>query len=199
MVVRPDRITVWSSQLTANDFPPVCAMSGQPAETWRKFKFATPPTWAYALLVLVCIGGLGIILYAIVITLVSQKASGFLPLTRRSSRTVALAIWVPGGLLIAWVVLWLLAAVIGLPSSDSTALTVATIMFWVGLLLLIAGLVGRLLVMRMICPRGKVMEPQPGQMDKLVELQNVSPAFVAAVHQVQTARIAQAPLQPYAQ
>jgi hypothetical protein len=191
IVAPPDRVQVWASQLAANDFPPVCAMSGQPAETWRKFKFATPPTWAYALLVLVCLGGLGIILYAVVITLVSQKAAGFLPLTRTSSRTVALAIWVPAGLLIAWVVLWVLAAAIGLPSSDSTALTIAAIMFWVGLLLLSAGLVGRLLVMRMICPRGKVTEPQPGQLDKLVELQNVSPIFVAAVHQLQAARIAQ--------
>jgi len=191
IVAPPDRVQVWASQLGANDFPPVCAMSGQPAETWRKFRFATPPTWAYALLVLVCIGGLGIILYAVVITLVSQKAAGFLPLTRSSSRTVALAIWVPAGLLIGWVVLWVLAAAIGLPSSDSTALTIAAIMFWVGLLLLIAGLVGRLLVMRLVCPRGKVMEPQPGQLDKLVELQNVNPAFVAAVHQLHAARLAQ--------
>jgi hypothetical protein len=88
-------------------------------------------------------------------------------------------------------VLWVLAAAIGLPSSDSTALTIAAIMFWVGLLLLIAGLVGRLLVMRLICPRAKVMEPQPGQLDKLIELQNVNPAFVAAVYQMQTARTAQ--------
>ena len=68
MVTQPDRVQIWASQLAANDFPPVCAMSGQPAETWRKFKFATPPTWAYALLVLVCLGGIGIILYAVVIT-----------------------------------------------------------------------------------------------------------------------------------
>ncbi len=191
MVAPPDRVPVWASQLAANDFPPVCAMSGQPAETWRKFRFATPPTRAYALLVLICLGGIGIVLYAVVITVVAQKASGFLPLTRSSNRIVALAIWVPAGLLIGWVLLWILAAAIGLPSSDSTALTIAAIMFWVGLLLLIAGLVGRLLVMRMICPRGKVMEPQPGQLDKLVELQNVNPAFVAAVHQLQASRMAQ--------
>jgi MFS family permease len=191
VVTQPDRVQIWASQLAANDFPPVCAMSGQPAETWRKFKFATPPTWAYALLVLVCLGGIGIILYAVVITVVAQKASGFLPLTRHSSRTVALAIWVPAGLLIGWIVLWLLAAAVGFPSSDSTVLTIAAVMFWVGLLLLIAGLVGRLLVMRMIVPRAKVMEPQPGQLDKVVELQNVSPVFVGAVHQVHAARMAQ--------
>jgi hypothetical protein len=35
------------------------------------------------------------------------------------------------------------------------------------------------------------MEIQPGQNDRLVELRNVNPAFVAAVHQVQVARMAQ--------
>ena len=50
---RPDRVQIWASQLAANDFPPVCAMTGRPAETWRKFRFATPPDWAYALLALV--------------------------------------------------------------------------------------------------------------------------------------------------
>ena len=56
MINRPDRIQIWASQLAANDFPPVCAMTGRPAETWRKFRFATPPDWAYALLALVVLG-----------------------------------------------------------------------------------------------------------------------------------------------
>jgi hypothetical protein len=181
-------VQIWSAQLAANDFPPVCAMTGRPAETWRKFRFATPPDWAYALLLLVCLGGLGLIAYGIVIAAIARRASGFLPLTRSSSRTVALAFWVPLGLIIAWVVLWIAAAAIGLPTSDPTLSTIAAIMFWVGLFTLVAGLVGRLLIMPLICPRGKVMEQLPYQYDKLVELRNVNVAFVAAVHQVQAAR-----------
>ncbi|TMG25324.1 MAG: hypothetical protein E6H95_12090 [Chloroflexi bacterium] len=66
MISPPDRVTIWQSQLTANDFPPVCAMSGQPAETWHKFRFATAPPWAF-------------LLGAIVVAALSRRASGYLP------------------------------------------------------------------------------------------------------------------------
>ncbi|TMC91495.1 MAG: hypothetical protein E6J12_05000, partial [Chloroflexi bacterium] len=90
---RADRVQIWASQLAANDFPPVCAMTGRPAETWRKFRFATPPDWAYALLALVVLGGIGIIAYAIVIASISRRASGYLPLTKRSRFLLNLYIW----------------------------------------------------------------------------------------------------------
>ena len=102
MITRNDRIQIWGSQLAANDFPPVCAMTGRPAEAWKRFKFSTPPQWAYALLVLICLGGIGLIVYGVVVTAVSQRASGFLPLTRASRRTVDLVIVVPIGLIAAW-------------------------------------------------------------------------------------------------
>jgi hypothetical protein len=59
LIAHPDRVQIWASQLGANDFPPVCAMTGRPAELWRKFNFSTPPRWAYALLVLIVVGGSG--------------------------------------------------------------------------------------------------------------------------------------------
>ena len=31
-------------------------MTGQPAQAWRKFRFATVPRWAYVFLVLICTG-----------------------------------------------------------------------------------------------------------------------------------------------
>jgi len=192
MVPRPDRITIWASQLAANDFPPVCAITGQPAELWRKFKFSTPPSWAYALLILVCLGGLGFILFAVVINLVAQKASGFLPLTRAGRRTVILSVWIPAGLLIAWAVLWGGAAVIGLSTNDTTAGTVAGILLFVGVLAMLAGFLGRLVIAPLITLRARVLEPMPGQLDKLVELRNVHPAFVAAVQQMHAARMAPA-------
>ena len=191
MITRDDRIQIWGSQLAANDFPPVCAMSGHPAEAWRRFKFATPPQWAYALLVLICLGGIGLIAYAVVISAVSQRASGFLPLTRSSRRTVELAIWVPVGLIIAWAALWGVAAVIAFATTDNSLVTLAGICFWIGLLLMIAGLVGRLVITRLVIPQAKVMEAQPGYFDKLVELRNVHPNFVRALREQQVARLAQ--------
>ena len=100
-----DRVQVWASQLAANDFPPVCAVTGAPVETWRKFRFSTPPPWAYAFLGLIALG-----------PLVSIRAK---------------------------------------------------------------------------------VTMQPGYYDKLVELRNVHPAFVAAVNQMHQARMAQqAAMQP---
>jgi len=196
LITRDDRIQIWGSQLAANDFPPVCAMSGRPAEIWKRFKFATPPQWAYALLVLICLGGIGLIIYAVVVSAVSQRASGFLPLTRSSRRTADLATWVPVSLLIAWAALWGVAAVIALSTTDDSLGTLAGVCFWIGLLLMIAGLVGRLVITRLVIPQAKVMEPQPGYLDKLVELRNVHPNFVQALHQQQVTRLAQTTTSP---
>jgi hypothetical protein len=175
-------------------------MTGRPAETWKRFKFATPPDWAYALLILVCLGGLGFIAYAVVLAVVSQRASGYLPLTRSSSTTVTLALWVPLALLLASPIAFLIALIIALGSNDSTASTIAAVFLWLGLLLLGFGLLGRLVVTPLVSPRGKVMAIAPGQTDRIVELRNVHPAFVAAVQQHQQLRAAQyapAPQAPF--
>ncbi len=185
------KVQVWASQLWANDFPPVCAMTGRSAETWKKFKFATPPDWTYALLILVCLGGLGFIAFTIVVAVVSQRASGFLPLTRSSGRTVTLAFWIPLTLLIAWPVFWALAATLAFSSNDPTASAIAGVSFWLGVLFLVAGLIGRLVVTPLISPRAKVRELAPGQIDRIVELRNVHPLFVAAVLQRQQASASQ--------
>ena len=110
---------VWSSQLAANDFPPVCAMTGQPAETWRKFRFSTAPAWAPALFLLLCTG-VGLLIVFVAMYGISRRASGHLPLTRASSRRVALANWIPVGLIAAGVVLVILAFVVAAMSSTST-------------------------------------------------------------------------------
>lgn len=166
-------------------------MTGKPAETWRKFSFATPPAWAYALLVLICLGGIGIIVYAIVISTISQRASGHLPLTRSSKRTVNLVIWIPVALIVAWAVTWAIAAGIAVSTSDEGLTTVAGILFWLGLLAMIGGLVGRLVITKLVAPSARVMEPQPGYTDRIVELRKVHPNFVQAVHQQHASRLAQ--------
>ncbi len=163
-------------------------MTGRPAETWKKFKFASAPDWTYALLVLTCLGGLGFIAFTIVVAAVSQRASGFLPLTRSSNRTVTLAFWIPLALLIAWPICWAVALI---TSGDSNASATTFGLFWLGIFFLVAGMIGRLVVTRFVSPRAKVWELAPGQMDRIVELRNVHPLFVAAVLQRQQAQASQ--------
>lgn len=115
----PDRVQIWSSQLAANDFPPVCAMTGRPAETWRRFRFATVPGWVYALLVLACVGLVGVVAFAIVRESTARRASGYLPLTRASKRNMALATWLPAGTVLFAIALLISAAVVGISGTGS--------------------------------------------------------------------------------
>lgn len=138
------------------------------------------------------------IAFAVVMALVAQRASGFLPLTKASSTMVTLATWIPGSLVLGGFVVWLIALLIALSTNDPSASTVSGWSFFLGLLAIIGGLVGRLVVKPLLCPRAKVMEAAPGQNDRIVELRNVNPLFVAAVLQRQQARAIQyaAPQQP---
>jgi hypothetical protein len=115
----PDKVAIWSSQLAANDFPPVCAMTGAPAETWRKFRFSTAPAWAALFLLLLCTG-LGLLIVFLAIYLVSRRATGYLPLTRAASRRVGLASWIPAGLVVGGFVLVLAAATTAGAGSSTT-------------------------------------------------------------------------------
>jgi hypothetical protein len=87
-------------------------MTGRPAETWRKFKFATVPGWVYALLALACVGLIGALAFVIVQASVARRASGYLPLTRASSRKLALARWLPAASVFAGMVLLIAAGIV---------------------------------------------------------------------------------------
>ena len=168
-------------------------MTGRPAQAWRKFTFSTPPAWTYALLVLICLGVIGVVIAGVIIFAVSERATGHLPLTRSSKRLVDSAFWVPIALILASAVAWLIAFVFGASDNQSP---VFPIFFLLGIALLLAGLLGRLVGTPLIGPRGKVFSIQPGQFDRLVQITNVSLAFVTAVRQHQHARYAQAYAQP---
>ena len=193
MVNPEDRVQVWASQLAASDFPPVCAMTGAPAETWRKFRFSTPPPWAYSLYVLVLLGILGLIIAAAVMSAVALKATGHLPLTRGSRRLVTLTLWVPLGLIFGGFVMFtgvVIAAIANVDSGDANAGGVGAAVLLLGVLFLVVGLIGRLVVTPLVGPRARVTM-QPGYYDKLVEIRNLHPTFVAAVNQIHQARAAQ--------
>jgi hypothetical protein len=101
-------------------------MTGGPAETWRKFTFSTLPAWAVALLPLICLGLLPLFigLYA-----VSRRATGHLPLTRASNRRVALASWIPAGLILGAFLLGLAALVVSAATSSSSTRASSSLVF----------------------------------------------------------------------
>ena len=190
MIARQDRVQIWASQLSANDFPPVCAMTGRPAEVWRKFNFRTPPGWVYSLLLLILLGLIGLIIFGIVEYAVSEKASGHLPLSRAAQNRLRLVIWTIVGLLPLSIILLIAGAALG-SGTDSSTSGLGTSLILLGVLGFVAFIAGAL-TRSLWGPRARVYPPaQPGYADKLVELRNVHPAFVAAVQQQHSARAAQ--------
>jgi hypothetical protein len=150
-------------------------MTGAPSETWRKFRF--PRRQPLLASVLDPLGGL---MWGVI----RARAAGYLPLTRRSSRMVALATWIPRGLIAGTIALWTTAAMYGV-SSVSTAWFVFLV---VGSLALISGLLG-LLVKPVMCPRGRLMSGPRGDPD-FVEIRNVHHAFVDAAKAMYAERMA---------
>ena len=179
MISPTDRVTVWQSQLAANDFPPVCAMCGQPAETWRKFKFSTAPPWA-------------LFLGAIVVMAMSRRASGYLPMTRACVQRIRRVRWLFGGVLLSALGFWFAAIVVGsFLGSDSTWSGIALALFLLGTFAALSGFVGLVVARRVYGPTGKVGEQRYGQYEPVIELQRVHPNFVMAVQQQQQARAAE--------
>ncbi len=166
---------VWQSQLAANDFPPVCAMTGAPAETWRKFSFATAPPWAF------WVGGL------LVAALMSRRASGYLPLTRASAQKLRLFRWSFVGLIPLAVVFWIAGALTS-SRNDPFWSAIGFLLFMMAAGSVALGVIWIVILRRLFGPTGKVLEPQPGHYESLIELRNVHPKFVIAVQQLQYAR-----------
>ena len=181
-----DRVTIWAGQLAANSFPPVCAMTGAPAETWQRFRFVTAPAWAYAFLILV-VTGIGLLPIFILMTVVSRRASCYLPLTRASQRRVRLGTWLCVDLFILAILLWIGAGVAAsIWPDNSTASIFIGLAVFTGILSILAAAAGWLLVRPRFGPGGRVLDRPPGSQDYLVELRRVHPAFVAAITQQHT-------------
>jgi len=154
-------------------------MTGAPSETWHKFRFARGEPLLAS--VFDPFGGL---LWGVM----RDKAYGRLPLTRRSRRKVALATWIPWGLIAGTFVLWIAAAIFGVSASSDNQLvsTAWYVLFAFGVLALICGLIG-FVVRALICPRGRLMNGRRGEPD-FFEIRNVHHAFVDAANQMYAER-----------
>ncbi len=176
MISAPNRVLIWQSQLAANEFPPVCAMTGQPAETWRKFTFRKTPPWAF------WVGGV------FLARALSERSSGYLPLTRSSVKKLRTVTWTFGGLIPLAFFLWAIGIVLSSVSSSQINSAIFWLLFLLGFGALFAGVIGLLIGRSAVNPVGKVLDRQPGYYESLIELRNVHPAFVAAVIKAQQAR-----------
>jgi len=177
----PDRVRVWSSQLVTNDFPPVCAMTGRPAQMWRPFRAGPPADWVVK--GLMGIGGS---------RLIRHRISGHLPLTKSSNDMLALietsyALF-PLALL-AWVGgFWLVRNYSA--DADLSALGGTLILIAVGC---VFGFVCGVVVRSLVGPTAKVVDLIPGALHQVVELRRVHPSFVAAVSAQHARWVAQSP------
>ena len=177
MIHSPARLFVWQSEVAASDFPPVCAMTGQAAETWRKFTFRKTPPWAF------WVGGI------ILAAALAERTSGFLPLTRASAKKLTTVTWTFGSMIPLAVFFWLIGIVLAFVPTGGSFVGLFLLL---GLGALFAGVIGLFIGRTAIMPMGKILDPQPGYYQSVIELRNVHPAFVAAVQQHQHARYAQA-------
>lgn len=117
--------------------------------------------------------------------LTARRAAGYLPLTKDSAKKLRVLTWGTAGLVPLAVLLWVVAAFV-----QSGTAAFALVVF--GFAAILVGVIGLAVVRRTYAPTGKVLEQQPGHYQSLVELNNVHPAFVAAVQELQHMRAQQA-------
>lgn len=174
-------IRVRATQFARGDFPFVCAMTGQRAETYRTFTFSSLRWWPLALLPL---GGL---LGHAALGLVERRATGRLPLTRAADAKVRRAGWQGLALMVAGLASFAAIFAIGLgagPRAYSAAESlVAGVLLLGGLLALTGGAIYLLAARYLVGPRGAVGSRRWGDEEAIVEIWNVHPEFVVAVRQ----------------
>ena len=147
-------------------------MTGAPAETWRRFTFSKTPPWAF------WAGGI------ILATVLAERTTGYLPLTRASAMKLRTVTWTFGGLIPLAVFFWVVGIVL---TAVANAGGFIGFFLLLGIGALFAGVVGLFIGRPAIMPSGKVLDPLPGHYESLIELRNVHPAFVDAVQQRQQA------------
>ena len=180
--VYPATALVWSADLKLGALPPICVRTGRPADATVKFRFVTLPGWAYALLLLL-LTGIGFLVVAVVMRLVSRTASGRLPYDAGSARRIKTWRWVTAGTIVAFLPL-LILALISLSWDPTLAAAV-----WILMLADFLGAIGLwYIVLPRLGPRGTVL-PSRHPQGNWVELRGVHPAFALAVAEMYRSRV----------
>lgn len=157
-------VTMWARDFQNSNVPPVCAITGKPAECWQKFGFRSAPRGTEIPEAgLELVAGPVAMLFA---ELVLLRAKGYLPLTRGMRRVVRVVRFIPAPVL-----------VVGLVFTFSWDMfhsgTVSAIGFAVFVLAMPAGLLAK----RRIEPQGSLVRIN-GIL--ILKLTNVHPNFVVA-------------------
>lgn len=184
------RLRVWASQLAKDDFPRVCVYSGEPADAWWWFRPFTTFKWAVPFLFLLLLLVVGFVVTGPLGYLLARRAGGHLPMKAVYARRLWLLPRVSAAILAAGVAIFVAAlhapldnVVLGL--AGIVALTLSPIVILIGLLGVQLGLQ---VAWNPLAPRGKVFARKPGDPDRIVEISNVHPAFVAAAQAMYSGR-----------
>jgi hypothetical protein len=185
----PGRIVVSAAQFAAGDFPLVCAMTGQPAQTRRRFRFFRAPVWSAVFLFLMCVG-IGFLVSGLLIFLVARRVTGYLPLTSTSNQRISLVLQLSVVVVTVGAILLIVAALLA-ATADPLAHLAGVLLLPFGLMAFVVGFTGLQVGLQMLKPlygpTAVVLPRQPGHTETWIELRNVHPAFVAAVQQVNSA------------
>lgn len=183
MISRQDRVQIWAAQLAAKDFPPICAMTGRPAEVSRKFNFYSSHELVVLVLSLAALVGLRNLFKV-------RRATGYLPLTN-SARQLVMLVQSTIALFPLSIMLLVGGVLIGNAyAADPDLSAISRTFIALGLIVLVAFFVTVVLRSR-VGPTAKILGPLPGYHDWLIELRRVHPAFVTAVNQRHALRAAQ--------
>jgi hypothetical protein len=178
----PAMALVWSADLKAGTLPTICVRTGRPAAASVKFRFVTAPGWAYALLLLL-FTGIGFLVVAVIMRLVSRTASGRLPYETGSARRIKTWRWVTAGTMVAFLPLLILAL-----TSLSWDPTLAAAVWILMLADFLATIALWYIVLPRLGPRGRVL-PSRYSEGNWVELRGVHPGFAAAVGEMYRSRL----------
>ncbi len=186
-------MVVPATQFTAGDFPAICAMTGLPAETRRRFRFFRAPGWSIVFVFLIC-AGVGFLISGLLIFLVADKVSGYLPLTWASARRLGLLMRVSVGIVGVALVMLIAAAYLATAGESLTQLA-SVLLVAAGLPVFLFGFTGLQVGLQVLKPvygpTAVVLPLDAAHPGRWIELRNVHPQFVAAVQQQHAARAAQ--------
>jgi hypothetical protein len=164
-------------------------MSGMPSEVWGRFRFVTSPRWMHGLHLL-AFTGVGLIPILVITAAVSRRVGGWLPLTRASRRKLRVVVWTSTVLFASGiaVAIWGLGAIVLAPTLQGTQVDFGSRLVVVGFISFVLGGIGLAAVKPRFGPQGDVSTRWARDLGYVVELRNVDPLFVMAVHQVQRDR-----------
>ena len=184
------KLQVWASQLAADDFPRVCVYSGEPADSWWWFRPFTTYRWARPFLLLLLLFVVGFVLTGPLGYVLSTRAGGHLPMKAMYARRLWLVPRVSAAILGVGVLMF----IVGLqaPVGNVVLGLAGVFVLFTSPVVILAGLIGVQIGLQVawnpLAPRGRILARKPGDPDRIVEISNVHPAFVAAAQAMYAAR-----------